>query len=277
MTALLDWDDDDATLPAAMPKRRVVLRPGELPQAVQAAVWRGDQIGVPITRVVPTGYARLDAELPGGGWPGHGLTEVLQMQSIVLEWRLLSPAVCAVMAAGGDVAVVAPPGMLHVAGLRQLGWDERRLVWIQAETPGERLWVTEQLVKANAAAAVVAWLPQARQEQIRRLQVCAQACAGPVFLFRPAAAAHEPSAAPLRVQLRPAADWQLAVHLLKRKGAAHAGPIELDAVPGNLAPLITPRLSAPSVLRAAPRRRDSASSHALGSTSSRSPASRVPA
>jgi protein ImuA len=139
--------------------------------------------------------------------------------------------------------------------------------------------VTEQLIKANAAAAIVAWLPQARQEQIRRLQVCAQGCDGPVFLCRPAAAEHEPSAAPLRVQVRPAADWGLAVHLLKRKGGAHAGLIELPAVPGNLAALITPRLSAPSALRASARRRTSAlsPSHVLGSTSSRSPALHVPA
>lgn len=277
MTALLEWDDEEADAPLVTPRRRAPLRPGELPAAIQAAIWRGDQMGVPITRVVATGYAQLDAELPGGGWPGHGLTEVLQAQPTVFEWRLLSPAVCSVMAAGGEVVIIGPPKALHAAGLRQLGWDERRLVWIQAETPAERLWVTEQLVKANAAAAIVAWLPQARQEQIRRLQVCAQACDGPVFLCRPAAAEHEPSAAPLRVQVRPSADWGLAVHLLKRKGGAHVGQIELNAIPKNLTPLITPRLTAPSVLRAALRPRDQSSSHVLGSTSSRSATLRVPA
>lgn len=279
MAPLLDLDDEEGTASVSVVRTRAALRPGELPPAVAAALWRGDQIGTPITRVVPTGYAQLDAELPGGGWPGQGLTEILQAQPTVCEWRLMSPAIRYVMEANGEVVVVAPPKALHLAGLRQLGWDERRLVWIQAETPAERLWVTEQLVKANAAAAIVAWLPQARQEQIRRLQVCAQGCDGPVFLCRPAAAEHEASAAPLRVQVRPAADWGLAVHLLKRKGGVHAGAIELPAVPGNLASLITPRLIAPSALRASARRRtsDSGPSHVLGSTASRSSARPIPA
>ena len=115
--------------------------------------------------------------------------------------------------------------------LRHIGLDERQLVWIQAETPAERLWVTEQLVKANAVGLLLSWLPQARQEQIRRLQVCAQACEGPVFLCRPAAAEHEPSAAPLRVQLRFGLDWELHIHLLKRKGPTHEGIITLALGP----------------------------------------------
>lgn len=274
MAALLDRNDEEGRGPAPFVRRRAALRPGSLPPAVEAAIWRGDQIGTPITRVIPSGFAQLDAELPGGGWPGHGLTEILQAQPTVCEWRLMSPAIRQVMESKGEVVVVAPPKALHLAGLRQLGWDERRLVWIQADTPAERLWVTEQLVKANAAAAIVAWLPQARQEQIRRLQVCAQACDAPVFLCRPAAAEHEPSAAPLRVQVRTASDWGLSVHLLKRRGTAHTGALELSAVPGNLTSLITPRLASPSALRTVPGRRaiPPGPSHVLGSTPPRSPA-----
>lgn len=64
----------------------------------------------------------------------------------------------------------------------------------------ERLWKTEQLVNSNACGALLSWLPQARPEQLRRLQVCAQACDDPVFLMRPEAARFEasPSPAPLR-------------------------------------------------------------------------------
>jgi protein ImuA len=120
MTALLDWDDEEGTGCAPIARRRAPLRPGELPPAVEASIWRGDQIGTPTTRVVPTGYALLDAELPGGGWPGHGLTEILQAQPTVCEWRLMSPAIRQVMEANGEVVVVAPPKALHLAGLRQL-------------------------------------------------------------------------------------------------------------------------------------------------------------
>ena len=41
-------------------------------------LWRGDEFGAPAASVLPTGFARLDAELPGGGWPCGALTELLQ-------------------------------------------------------------------------------------------------------------------------------------------------------------------------------------------------------
>ena len=118
----------------------------------------------------------------------------------------------------------------------------------QSEAPAERLWVTEQLIKANAGGALVAWLPQARQEQIRRLQVCAQHWDGLIFLCRPAAAEHEPSAAPLRVQLRFGLDWELHVHVLKRKGPTHEGSVTVRSIPGGLEAILTPRLQQPSLI-----------------------------
>lgn len=201
--------------------------------------------------VASSGFAALDAELPGGGWPCRSLTEVLQPQPTVAEWRLLAPALRRTVAAGQHVVVISPPKSPHLPGLQRIGLDERHLVWIQAETPSERLWVTEQMIKANAAGVVVAWLPQARQEQIRRLQICAQACEGPVFLCRPVAAEHEPSAAPLRLTLRFTPDWSLHVHLVKRKGPVHEGVIELPSVPGGLESILTPRLRQPGSLAAA--------------------------
>ena len=279
MAALLDWaGDDEAPVPPPRPSKPA-LRPGELPPSVEAAIWRGDQLGSPVTRVVASGYPALDRELPGGGWPARSLTELLQAQPTVLEWRLLAPAMREVVAKGEDIIIVGPPKAPHLPGLRDEGIDERRLVWIQASTPAERLWVTEQLVKANAAGMVVSWLPQARQEQIRRLQVCSQGCDSPVFLCRPAAAQHEPSAAPLRVQVSIGVDWELRVHLLKRKGGMHDGVLHLASIPRGLTPLITPRLLKPSVLLAArkPRTTAGASFHALGSATSRTPAHRLPA
>ncbi len=254
MAAVLQWaGDDEEPVPASFPSsqhcvrgRRTPACPGELPPEIEAAIWRGDQLGSPVVSVVASGFSTLDVHLPGGGWPCHSLTEILQPQPSVAEWRLLAPAMRQVVAGGGNIVVVGPPKSPHLPGLKYAGLDERHLVWIQAEAPAERLWVTEQLIKTNAAGLLVSWLPQARQEQIRRLQVCAQACDGPVFLCRPASAEHEPSAAPLRVQLRFGLDWELHVHLLKRKGPAHEGDITLSSVPGGLEAILTPRLRRPS-------------------------------
>ncbi|WP_370880664.1 translesion DNA synthesis-associated protein ImuA [Variovorax paradoxus] len=243
-----------------------------LPHAVEAAVRRGDALGTPVTSAVSTGFERLDTELPGGGWPCQSLTEVLQVQPSVLEWRLLAPAMRTLVGQGRQIVVIGPPKAPHLPGLHHLGLDERHLVWIAADKPVERLWATEQLIKANAAGMLVSWLPQARQEQIRRLQVCAQGCDGPVILCRPAAAEHEASAAPLRLQARFGLDWELRIHLLKRKGPPHVGELTLPSVPGGLEAILTPRLRHPSRLIAARQSREL--SHAVGSPSSRQPAGR---
>lgn len=275
MSVALERDGDDApSRLAAIPivnqwarGRRSHVRSAPLPPEVETAIWRGSELGSPVSSTLPSGFAALDAELPGGGWPCQSLTEILQPQPAVAEWRLLGPAMRQVVAKGGQVVIVGPTRVPHLPGLRFAGLDERQLVWIQADTPAERLWTTEQLVKANACGLLVAWLPQARQEQIRRLQVCALACDGPVFLCRPIQAEDEPSAAPLRLKLRFSLDWLLHVELFKRKGPVHEGTIALPSVPGGLAPLITPRIAHPSELIAARRRREHPEvGHAVGGT-----------
>lgn len=209
-------------------------------------VWRGDELGTPVSRTVTTGWTALDAELPGGGWPYHSLTEILAPQPSVLEWRLLGGALRQVVAAGGQVVAVGPPKQPHLPGLLHLGISQRHLVWIRAEAPAERLWVTEQLIKSNATGAIVAWLTQARQEQIRRLQVCAAASESLVFLCRAEATRHEASAAPLRLHASYDLDWQLRLDIFKRRGAVQAAPLVLPSVPGGLASILTPRLKRPS-------------------------------
>jgi protein ImuA len=123
------------------------------PASIASAVWRGSELGSPVTAVVGSGFAALDAELPGGGWPCHALTEVLQPQPSVAEWRLLAPAMRQMVTRGLDVVIVGPPKTPHLPGLRHVGLDERRLVWVHAESPAERLWATEQIVRANAAGS----------------------------------------------------------------------------------------------------------------------------
>ena len=257
MHPALDWQEDDLSStftsslqpPAPKPRPANPVRvPGELPMAVAAAIWRGDQLGGPVSAVLSSGFEALDAQLPGGGWPCHGVIEILASQSGVLEWRLLGPALRQVCAAGRAVVVVGPPKAPHLPGLRFEGIDERHLVWVRADTAAERLWSAEQLIKANACGALVVWLPQARSEQVRRLQVLAASCEGPVFLCRPSAAVRESSAAPLRLQARVGLDWELQLDIFKRKGPPLQNTLHLGSVPGGLRAILTPRLRFPSRL-----------------------------
>ncbi|MBU7573626.1 MAG: translesion DNA synthesis-associated protein ImuA [Hydrogenophaga sp.] len=245
MLPAVSWQEDDPS-PAPTPVRPAPPPAGGLPAAVAAALWRGDQLGAPVSAVWPSGFAALDAQLPGGGWPGHGLTEILTPHSGTLEWRLLGPALRQVCAAGQAVVVIGPPLAPHLPGLRFEGLDERQLVWVQADTAAERLWSAEQLIKAQAGGAIVAWLPRARAEQIRRLQVLATGFESPVFVCRPMHALGESSAAPLRVQACVGVDWELHLRIAKRKGPPLDETLHLPSVPASLAAVLPPRLREPS-------------------------------
>src|SRR3989442_10614077 len=71
-------------------------------------VWRG---GASFSRaaVVPSGFSVLDGELPGGGWPTGGLTEILGLQQGIGELRLLLPPLAALTTPGKRVILLPPP------------------------------------------------------------------------------------------------------------------------------------------------------------------------
>lgn len=214
----------------------------QLPISVREAVWTGEDLAHQSHPTIPTGFDLLDASLPGGGWPTRALTEILSAQAPLCEWRLLGPSLPSLVADGGLILLVAPPQQPNAGGLAQLGVPADQVVWIQAKTPAERLWVTEQLVKSNPRGAVLSWLPQSRADQIRRIQVHAQSCQSPVFLFRPVTAQREASPAPLRTLVSLGTGWHIDVRILKRRGTPCADVLELSAVPGQLSHVLPPRL-----------------------------------
>lgn len=215
----------------------------QLPAHVAQAVWRGTEVGSAAGRALPTGFEALDAALPGGGWPTQGLSEVLLAQSALCEWRLLAPALPGFLA-GRDsrIYLVAPPKPPNAMGLAQLGLAPQQLVWIDVKAPADSLWAAEQLIKSQAAGALLVWLPQARPEQIRRLQVQALHCDAPVFVFRPEAALRDASPAPLRVSVALGKSWGIDLRIRKRRGASADEVLHLRALPANLQSIIPPRL-----------------------------------
>ena len=249
---------------------------GALPRHVAEAVRRGTDLGGAVARTVPSGFSVLDVQLPGGGWPTHSLTELLMPQAALCEWRLLGPALPSLIDSGGRVYLIAPPKQPHVGGLTQLGLSTDQVVWISASTPVDRLWVTEQIVKSDPAGAVLSWLPQARPEQLRRLQIHAQSCDAPVFLFRPVGTLGDASPAPLRVSVALAAGWDLEVRIPKRRGASLDESLYLAAMPSNLAAVIPPRLKTMATRSSRPTAittQEASHARALGRTVTHAPPS----
>lgn len=224
---------------------------------LRAQVWRASSLGSGHSACVDSGFAALDAELPGGGWPTQSLSEILTDGLAGVEWRLLAPALAPLLlsaparptkrrrtepAAERPLLLINPPLTPHLPGLQRAGLPVQRLIWIAPETPAQQLWALEQAIKSNASAAILAWLPRAAPEQIRRLQSCAQAMDAPIFLFRPLAVQTQSSAAPLRLRVATGPGWTLQVRLLKRRGPVHEGLLSLPALPADLAQLLTPQM-----------------------------------
>lgn len=225
----------------------------ELPvEDLHPALWRAHQVGRQNDAVCPTGFAALDAELPGRGWPARVLTELLLPHPGVGEFRLLAPALVAVQQAQRSVMLFDPPAALCGWALAALGLDMQQLVVVRSRSrmPGrpargagvqanerppaaDALWALEQALKSGHVGAVLSWLPRRlRADALRRLQLAAQGHDGPAFLVREVEARNKPSAAPLRLLLESSGPDEMGLRLLKRRGPPLAQPlrIELPAV-----------------------------------------------
>lgn len=241
-----------------------------LPLRLQSRIWQGDQLAHAGARAVPSGYPDLDALLPGAGWPAGSLTELLVEHGGIGEMRLLAPALKALTArsaqsasrsgpqSGRHVLLVAPPWQPYAYALHAWGIALDRVVWIRARDD-ETSWVAEQALKQDGIGAVLVWLPKARADAVRRLQVVAQDSRSLAFLIRPPTARSQSSAAPLRMvctPVPPPADasisrrrWMqrtaLSVDIFKRRGPPLAQPLNV-MLPLQEAVLPDPAASSPA-------------------------------
>lgn len=204
-----------------------------VPETLHPALWRAHQLGRRRERALATGFAPLDAELPGGGWPQGCLTELLLAHPGVGELRLLAPMLAAL---GRSVVCVDPPARLCGWSLRALGLDLRQWVVVQAQgnalKTADKLWALEQALRSGRVGALLAWLPdRLPADALRRLQLAAQAHEGPALLFRGESARLRPSPAPLRLLLGVAGVDELRVQVLKRRGAPLAQALHLTLAP----------------------------------------------
>lgn len=174
-------------------------------------LWRGRNPAQGMAGLA-SGYAELDAHLPGGGWPQHALTEILLEQYGIGELRLLMPALATLSAGGqerdfsdpGWIAWVAPPFQPYPPALQQWGIDLSRMLIVRPKTDKEVLWSAEQALSSGTCAAVLLWPERLDDQASRRLQLAAEKGSSWAVAFRPLAARSEPSAAALRIELRTA-------------------------------------------------------------------------
>jgi len=189
-----------------------------------------------------TGFAALDAGLPGGGWPRHGLVEILTPQPGVGELYLLLPVLAALSHTmpARWCTWVSPPHEPYAPALESHGVALDRMLVVRppqglAPHSSRRrsdgvhmiLWACEQALRSGACGMALAWLPRVSPRAIRRLQLAAEQGRALGVLFRSQQFAQLASPAMLRVALEP----------MKEPGRHGARPTRIKSRGGSRVPL----------------------------------------
>lgn len=199
--------------------RQVLQHPG---------IWRGNDVSRVELPSVPTGFPRLDAELPGSGWPRGALTEIAFEGEGIGELSLLAPALAALSRDEPWIVLVDPPHLPYAPALARAGVDLSRLVLVRG---GQTLWAAETALRSGSCAAVLAWPGTVDGRELRKLQLAAEAGRSWGVYLLPASASPSTSPAALRLRLAPATHGcdpaagegeTVRVHIVKRRGGPTA-------------------------------------------------------
>lgn len=189
-------------------------------------LWTGRRFGRG-QRTLPTGQARLDARLPGGGWPLGAVSEIVSASPGLGELSLLLPALAALGERGQWVVLVDPPWVPYPAALHARGLRLERLLWVRTRGEKESLWACEQALAGGRGGAVLAWPQRIAFARLRRLQLAAEANGKLAFLFRPASALQDASPAALRLHLQANGSQDVAVRVVKCRGSRPPEPAHI--------------------------------------------------
>jgi len=173
----------------------------QLAQLCRNGAWNRE-----VKPALPSGFAELDANLPGGGWNYGAIAELMSDAIGIGELGLLIPALSSLARAGRYIAWIAPPYLPYAPALAQRSLPLNRMLLIRTNTLQQSLWATEQALRCPAVGAVLSWPTCIIDKNVRRLQLAAEAGDSLGFLYRPPEAALEPSPAALRLRLHAPSD-----------------------------------------------------------------------
>ena len=197
-----------------------------VPDQIHPSLWRANQLAGSTLPARPTGHAPLDAQLPGGGWPLGGLTELFCAQAGIGELRLLAPALARLDPAR-TVVLLQPPYMPNSVCCAPASGN---WLWITPTRPMDACWAAEQILKNGSCGALLYWQAALPASALRRLHLAAQGSDMLFFMLRPLAQAQQASPAPLRLRLRPAVAG-VHIDIVKRRGPALNDPVFVGLTP----------------------------------------------
>jgi protein ImuA len=215
---------------------------GVLSESWGTSLWLGTQLARPALPASPTGFESLDAELPGGGWPVAGMTELMLREPGCGEIQLLAPGLRerTRQKAGPprELVWISPPYLPYAPALQALGLPLAHFTWLRPRTEADAAWAAEQVLRSGSCGAVLWWSREAGTDMLRRLHLAAQEGSTPLFALRPWARQQQSSPSPLRLACWLEQRSELCVHVFKRRGPTMAEPLRLALpAPGLLKPL----------------------------------------
>src|SRR5262245_35392486 len=87
--------------------------------------------GVAAPAIEATGFAELDAALPGGGWQSGTIVELMPSETGIGELRLLMPVLARITQSDRHVALVSPPYVPFAPALNNHGLRLEHLLIIR--------------------------------------------------------------------------------------------------------------------------------------------------
>lgn len=191
-------------------------------------VWRG---GAPVVQSagekVATGFAELDRELPGGGWPAGALTELLCAEEGIGQVQLVLPALAELSRKGARSVWISPPHLPYAPAFPAAGIEPSGIAIVEAASRRNALWVAEQALQADVCGALLLWLRGARYAELRRLALAAEKSSAICVVFRPQGEAAQPSPACLRLALAAQANG-VSARIIKRRGSPALKALQLQ-------------------------------------------------
>lgn len=143
-------------------------------------VWHADSLNGQSR--VSSGHTLLDSSLPGGGWQTETVYEVAGQQQYA-TLSLLVPTLLQLSQKRQWLVLLNPPrwALDLLAESRKLASDHLLVVHGKAEL--DTLWATEQSVRQNNAACVLAWPDTLEQRDIQRLKLACRKSQSLCFVF----------------------------------------------------------------------------------------------
>lgn len=199
---------------------------------------------------LPSGFEALDLALPTRGWPVGHLNELICTQGASGEWSLMLPGLLSALTPKPTrrllkLILINSPYEPYLPAWQAVGISPSSVLRIDTSAHAlaqpRACWATEQALHCHDIAAVVAWLPRASAQSLRRLQLAASQSQILLFVVRPLTARDHSSPASLRLMLTRLNALHSEVEILKCRGSAGQLTVQIDLLSPSLRALLQAR------------------------------------